>query len=185
MKKIFFTLFFFTLIFPSSTFSQTITLPMPTVSINPSPGPTPVNYELPYPGILPGTPLYGFKMLRDRISDLLTSSPLKKSNFYLLQADKRLAATLMLYKNGNEKLAGETLSKGVSYLEKSYNKMVEAKKSGESVSDVYQKVKTSSAKHKEEIEELQKTVKNDEAERFKTEYKRVLEILNKVNSFKP
>lgn len=158
---------------------------MPTVSVAPSPGPTPVNYELPYPGILPGTPLYGFKMLRDRISDLLTSSPLKKSNFYLLQADKRLAASLMLYKNGEKELAGETLSKGVNYLDKSFNKMMEAKKSQESVSDVYLKIKVSSAKQIEEIEKLQKSAEGEEAEKLKSDYQRVEEIQNKVNSFKP
>ncbi len=185
MKKIFLTLFLFALIFPSTVFSQTITIPMPTVSITPSPGPTPINYELPYPGILPGSPLYSLKMLRDKFSEILTSNPLEKSNFYLFQADKRLAAALQLYKNGNTELAGETLSKGINYLEKSFNKMTEAKKTQENVSDVFTKIKASSEKHKEEIERLQKNANGDEAEKLKTEYQKVVEIQNKVNTFDP
>lgn len=185
MKKIIFTAFFVALIFPRFAFSQTITLPMPTVTIAQSPKPSPIDYQLPYPGILPGSPLYGLKLIRDRVSDLLTSSPLKKSNFYLLQADKRLSASLVLYEKGETKLAEETLSRGINYLEKSFSKMEETKKTSENVSDVYLKIKSSLAKHLEEIEKLQKTAKGEEAGKLKEDYQRVLEIQNKVNSFKP
>lgn len=185
MKKLFLIILFVTLFFPAKVFSQTITIPIPTISVTPSPGPTPVNYELPYPGILPGSPLYGLKMLRDRINDLLTSNSLKKSNFYLLQADKRLAATLMLFEKEEDKLAIETLSKGLSYLGKSYNKMLEAKKANEGVSDIYLKIKSSLAKHLEEIDKLQEKAKGEDKELLRKEYQTVLEIQNKVNSFKP
>lgn len=185
MKKIIFLIFFATLFLPRNIFAQNITIPMPTISITPSVGPTPINYELPYPGILPGNPLYSLKLLRDRITDLLTSSSLKKSNFYLLQADKRLAASLILYKEGNTKLAGETLTRGVDYLERSYDKMLEVDKNSEDVLDIHQKLQTSAEKQLEEIEKLIESSKGDEAGKLKADYQRVQEIKNKVNSFNP
>jgi hypothetical protein len=58
MKKFLIAFFLFTLIFKSFASAQTVTIPMPTMSPVPSAGPTPVNYELPYPGILPGHFIY-------------------------------------------------------------------------------------------------------------------------------
>src|SRR3989344_6985739 len=49
-------------------------------------------YTLPYPGILPDNLLYPIKVFRDRIVSFLISDPLKKAEFNLLQADKRLQA---------------------------------------------------------------------------------------------
>jgi hypothetical protein len=181
MKKIIFLIFFAALILPRSSFAQTVAIPMPSISVTPSVAPSPINYELPYPGILPGSPLYSFKLLRDRITDIFTSNPLKKSNFYLLQADKRLAASLLLYKEGNTKLAGETLTRGVNYLEKSYDKMLEVKKINEDVSDIHLKLQNSSEKQLQEIEKLMETVKGEEAEKLKENYQRVQEVKNKVN----
>ena len=56
--------------------------------------PSPINYPLAYPGILPDNPLYPLKMLRDRIVFFLINDPFKKAEFNLLQADKRLGAGL-------------------------------------------------------------------------------------------
>lgn len=60
--------------------------PLPTVT--PTPGP--VEYVLPYPGILPTHPMYFFKTLRDKIIEMLIADPLSKGEFYILQADKKL-----------------------------------------------------------------------------------------------
>lgn len=185
MKKIIFTIIFVALFLPRNTLAQEITIPMPTISITPSVYPSPINYELPYPGILPGSPLYSFKLLRDKITDIFTSSPLKKANFYLLQADKRLAAALALYEEGDKKLAGETLSGGVNYLEKSYNKMLEVDKNNEDVSDIHLKLRNSSEKQFEEIETLMMSAKGEEAGKLKEDYQKVREIKNKVNVFDP
>lgn len=66
--------------------------PLPTVT--PTPGP--VEYVLPYPGILPTHPMYFFKTLRDRIIEMLIADPLSKGEFYILQADKKLNMGLSL-----------------------------------------------------------------------------------------
>lgn len=127
-------------------------IPMPTTSLTPSPVPEAVQYQLPYPGILPGSPLYSIKMIRDRIMEILISDPVKKANFYLLQADKRTASALMLYEKNDDKMAETTLTKAQKYLEKSLIKAQEAKNSGKDVGDIFARIKDSSAKQKQELE---------------------------------
>ncbi len=134
------------------TTKPTESIPMPTTSLTPSPVPEAVEYQLPYPGILPGSPLYSIKMIRDRIIETLTSDPVKKANFYLLQADKRTASALMPYKKNDDKMAETTLTKAQKYLEKSLIKAQEAKNSGKDVGDIFARIKDSSAKQKQEIE---------------------------------
>ena len=98
------SLIFFLIIVASPVYAQTESIPIPTGSITPSPTPVMIDYQLPYPGILPGSPLYSIKMLRDRIMEFFISDHVKKSNFYLLQADKRVASALMLFEKGDQNL---------------------------------------------------------------------------------
>jgi hypothetical protein len=55
-----------------------------------------VEYLLPYPGILPTHPLYFLKNIRDQIVEMLISDPVKKADFYIIQADKKLSMALAL-----------------------------------------------------------------------------------------
>jgi hypothetical protein len=55
-----------------------------------------VEYVLPYPGILPTHPLYFLKMMRDQIVEVLISDPVKRADFYITQADKKLSMALAL-----------------------------------------------------------------------------------------
>lgn len=167
MKKFIITLIFFIFIVSSPVYAQvslapTESLPIPTTSVTPAPSPTSVDYQLPYPGILPGSPLYSLKMVRDRIMDIFISDPLKKANFYLLQADKRVASALLLYQKGDEKMAATTLSKSQKYLEKSLEKAKQAKNSGKDEGDIFSRIKNSAAKQKQEIEILSKKSKEKE-----------------------
>lgn len=145
------------------TTKPTESIPMPTTSLTPSPVPEAVQYQLPYPGILPGSPLYSVKMIRDRIMEILISDPVKKSNFYLLQADKRTASALMLYEKNEDKTAETTLTKAQKYLEKSLVKAQEAKNSGKDVGDIFARIKDSSSKQKQEIEILSSKSKERKA----------------------
>ncbi len=43
-------------------------------------------YALPYPGILPDNVLYNLKVFRDKVFEFLIIDPVKKADFYLLQA---------------------------------------------------------------------------------------------------
>lgn len=169
----------------SKAYAQEEFIALPTISVKPSIAPTPINYELPFPGILPGTPLYSVKVFRDKLSELMTSTPFKKSEFYLLQADKKLAASLILFKNGDDDLAIETLESNINYLEMSYEKMIEADKMQESVLDIHAKIKASNLKQLEEIENLMEPENKEKLEKLQESYNKAKELRNKVNAFSP
>ena len=190
MKKILLTVIFFIVIISSPVYAQYETTPtqsisIPTQSLTPSPTPAMIDYQLPYPGILPGSPLYTLKMLRDKAMELLISDPLKKSNFYLLQADKRLGSALMLYERGNETLAETTLSKGQKYLEKSLDKAVEAKKSQHDAGDIFARIKTSATKEKQEIGLLVKKSKGTMQQQLKGDYIKAENLEKRADQLKP
>lgn len=83
----------FTFLFVA-TVSQATAAPLvsPSSLLVPSPSvtPEPIQYVLPYPGLLPTHPLYFIKNIRDKIIELLVTDPISKSEFYILQADKKL-----------------------------------------------------------------------------------------------
>jgi hypothetical protein len=113
-----------------------------------------VNYELPYPGLLPDSPIYFLRAIRDKIVGLLISDPLKKTEFNLLQSDKRLNAGIYLFNKGNISLSYSTISKAENYFEQALDKMGEAKKQGKSTDDIKGKLKESSKKHEQELRSL-------------------------------
>lgn len=122
-----------------------------------------VEYELPYPGILPDNPLYFLKAARDRIVGFLISDPLKKAEFNLLQGDKRLNSAVFLFKKGKEKysLALSTASKGENYFEEAIEKAREAKKQGMDTNDILRRLSDSAYKHQEVIKSFEKTAGQD------------------------
>lgn len=182
MKKLFFAIIFF-LVFTSSVNAQTRDL---TVSITPTPTliSAPIIYELPYPGILPGSPLYNLKAIRDRIIEFLISDPLKKADFYLLQSDKRLSASIVLFEKGEYTLSESTLSKGQNYFEKSLEKAIEAKKIKGNVNDFYEKIKKSNVKQKQEIKKLLKRAKGEVAAKLDGDLKRSQNFEKRVEEIK-
>ncbi len=118
-----------------------------------------VVYNLPYPGLLPDSPLYITKIIRDRITDFLTRDNLKKAELYLLYSDKRAAMSLFLARKGKNQLAIDTFTKGEKYFLKIPNLLTSAKKQGnQAPSNFIQILKLSNAKHKELIEELIKVL---------------------------
>lgn len=143
----------------------------------PSPEPE-VNYELPYPGLLPDSPLYFLRVIRDRIVGLLISDPLKKSEFNLLQADKRLNAGIYLINSAgkNDKkiaLAFSTISKAENYFEEAINKIKEAKNQGKDVVGMEGRLTQSLKKHKQELKVLMEEVGANFKSSFESELKRI------------
>lgn len=143
-----------------------------------------VEYALPYPGILPGNPLYALKMLRDRFVGFLISDSLKKAEFNLLQADKRLAAALyLMQKPGTVLLAEETISKGENYFEEALNKAREAKRQGMDTKDIQRRLVSAAKKHLQTVRDLEKKLKGQEKEKFIQLEKRIQKIQIDVNRF--
>lgn len=122
-----------------------------------SPTPTPIDYQMPYPGILPDSPLYKFKTLRDRIVSFLISDPIKKGEFNLLTSDKRIGAAQMLY-NGHVKdtqLISDTVSKGENYFSEALTQVHFAKKQGANTNDLLHRMFLSNKKHLEIIDAME------------------------------
>ena len=61
-----------------------------------------VDYELPYPGLLPDNPLYPIKVFRDKVVSFFITDAQKQATFDLLQADKRVAAGEYLLQEKDE-----------------------------------------------------------------------------------
>jgi len=152
MKKkvltLFFYFFLFLLIPPTFYFLQS-----QQVNLNQDK----IEYNLPYPGILPDHPLFFFKKVRDKILELTTRDNLKKAELYLLFSDKRIAMAMVLLKNGKDKYALTAFKQGEDYFLKIPKLLEMSKKQGVSASsDFIQRLKLSNAKHKEVGETLLK-----------------------------
>lgn len=172
MKKILLLAVFLSLLLiPFQVFAQ--------VESSPS-AQTLVDYTLPYPGLLPDSPIYFLKTARDRIISFLISDPLKKAEFNLLQADKRLAAGVYLANKNKYGLANTTISKGENYFESAIAKAEEAKKLGFVVSSLAANLQNSARKHQEVIKELEEKTKGELRAKFGQEAKRAAEFEKKA-----
>lgn len=105
-----------------------------------------VDYSLPYQGkILPDNPFWYIKVVRDKLWYALTFNVDKKAELNLLFADKRLSASMELFKNNKPDLGTSTLSKSGKYMEK-------AEKLTNNNKDLLNKIALSSLKHRYMIE---------------------------------
>lgn len=113
------------------------------------------DYLLPYPGILPDHPLYFLKALRDRILEGLIVDPLRKAEFYILQADKRLNMGLFFNNQGKNTQMEEVISKGEKYMEKAVSGLVALKTTGVQIpASVVDRLEKSLVKHTQILEGL-------------------------------
>lgn len=159
-------------LFPVPAFGQTA-----TEAATPTPK---VDYQLPYPGLLPGNPFYVLKTIRDRIISLLIADPLKKAEFNLLQADKRLSTAIALVKEKKEALAESTISKGENYFEEGVVQLSEARKQGINTDDLTRRYKLAAAKHIEVLQSLEKSVKKEHQPLFTALLRRMEMLLSKL-----
>lgn len=112
-------------------------------------------YMLPYPGILPDHPLYIFKRLRDWILDRLIVDPLRKVEFYVLQADKRLNMGVVLIDKKKDVLGEEVISKGEKYFNNAIYTLLARKNEGKEVPTyLVEKLERSLEKHTEVLTAL-------------------------------
>lgn len=125
------------------------------ITPTPMPAPTPVEYALPYPGMLPDHPLYFLKNLRDRIIELLITDPINKAEFYLLQADKKLNMSIILTDMGKTSAAQDTLAQSFASRAKAVALIQSLAHSGKNVPPfVLEKLSLSILKHKEVLMKL-------------------------------
>lgn len=153
----------FLLVVPVVRAQEPETSPVPTESVAQVSSAGTMEYQLPYPGLLPDNPLYPLKTFRDRIISFLISDPAKKAEFDLLQADKRLQAGLYLFnkRQGKDQLAASTISKGANYLEQSISEVKEARKQGLVVQELIKRIRLSSVKHQEVVKSIREKAPTD------------------------
>jgi len=141
MKKFVLFSILASLLFPTLIFAASAT-----------PASEPVRYELPYPGMLPDNPLYFLKQARDWILDKLIVDPVKKTEFYILQGDKRLAMGIQLAEAGNGILSEQIISKGEKYMNNAVQSLFALKTQGKDVpAYITDHVAQALAKHEEVI----------------------------------
>jgi hypothetical protein len=154
--------------------------------LNISPTPKPVEYTLPYPGLLPDHPLYFLRAVRDAMQNLLASNPLKKAEFFLLQADKGVSASSMLsQKKETAELAGATALESQQYFEKALDSVVAARKQGLDNSEITKKLVLANEKHQEVLTQMKEGVTDEYVEAFTKAEEKAQINEKKVKSFLP
>lgn len=115
-----------------------------------------IEYTFPYPGLLPDSPLYVFKTVRDRLVSILIKDTLKKASFDLLQADKRVYSSVLLAKKSqvNASLIVSTFSKGDNYFEEAVHNLAKAKREKRDVTLLQGQMQTAAKKYKEVLEDI-------------------------------
>lgn len=120
-----------------------------------------VEYDLPYPGLLPDNPLYYLKAIRDNVLKFFISDPLKKTEFDLLAANKRLVSAQFLIQKGRVSLSITTLSKSGNYFDDAISNIQKAKKQGENTDSLLTELFKAAQKHQEVIRSMEKNQKGD------------------------
>lgn len=141
-----------------------------------------INYELPYPGILPDSPLYFLRIIRDKTVGFLISDPKKKAEFNLLQADKRLNAGIHLFNKGKIPLADTTISKAENYFEEALQKTKKAYKEGMEITEIRNKLIDSSKKHQQVLMSLEKRSPKSFKKAFNFQLQRVVAFEKEVEA---
>lgn len=179
--KIFISIILIFIFFPQAVFAATMSLK--EIPLSPTPKPA-IGYELAYPGLLPDSPLYFLKVIRDKIVSLLTSDPLKKAEFDLLTSDKRLNSAVYLFKKGASKytLAEQTISKGENYFEDAVKQVELAKTQGLPVLNTLSNLYLASQKHEEVIKFLINQTSGEIKDRLAIDEKRMQNLQQKVNA---
>lgn len=110
-----------------------------------------VDYQLPYPGLLPDNPLYFLKAFRDNLTAFFLSKPLDKAQFDLLQSDKDIQASYLLVTQqaGKEELADTMFTQGQEHFAQAIAQATSAKKQGYSITDLSKKLDLSNKKHEQ------------------------------------
>lgn len=130
-----------------------------------------IEYELAHPGILPDHFLWPLKAARDQVWLFLTMDSLKRGEFLLLLADKRVSAAKNLMKEEKSGLAVSSSIKAERYLEQAVAQERVARKNGQDTSRFLDKLVPATLKHREVLEELYIMAPEDARPR-------VVEILN-------
>ena len=136
-------------------------VPTPTVAlIQPVVTNVTVEYVLPYAGILPTHPLYFLKMMRDQIVEALISDPVKRADFYITQADKKLSMALALSDAKKSKEMLRAIDDALTLRQKSIKQLEELRGANQEIPGyISDQLTRSLSKHLEVITQLKQDKK--------------------------
>lgn len=145
---------------------------------------TQINYELPYPGMLPDNPLYFLKAIRDQLTAFFLSKPLDKAQFDLLQSDKNVEASYLLVTQevGKTSLSSQTFSQGEEDFSEAIDQTAAAKKQGYSISDISKKLDLSNQRHLQVLKEIEQQVGKKNTQPFESELSTMEAFAKKINT---
>ncbi len=114
-----------------------------------------IDYDLPYPGILPDNLLYPIKIVRDNFWLGFTRSAMKKAEILLLFSDKKTSMAMALSKKAKWDKGSEMMMESEKDFKKMVTTLTLAKNQGTTPEDAFvQKIRLSNEKHREVIEDL-------------------------------
>lgn len=142
----------------------------------PSPTPKTIEYFMAYPGILPDNPLYLFKAARDRLVGILISDAYKRTDFYILNSDKRLSAALSLFAKNKPELAITTLSKSNNYMHMAISELALVKEEKKDHNALREKARTSIDKHLELLNQYRQHMDKKYLQKFDFELTRLQDL---------
>ena len=128
-------------------------------------------YVLPYPGLLPDSPLYVFKVIRDQVVTWAIRDTEKKAFYLLLLSDKRLAAGEVLANNGKTVLGATTVAKSQDYFKQAVDLAEKLPK--EKRENLVIKLVVAGAKHKQVLTGLISKISIDDGSKLQD---RVMEL---------
>jgi len=121
-----------------------------------------IDYHLAFPGkVMPDSPLWPLKALRDRVWLWITTNPSRKAEIKLLFADKRVAMSKSLFEKEKPEIGFSTLTKAEKYLEEAGQQEVENRKKGIDTSEFLVRISKASLKHAQVIDEILKIAPED------------------------
>lgn len=142
-----------------------------------------VNYELPYPGMLPDHPLYILKVIRDGVVKLLINDPVKLARFSLLASEKRMYASKMLAEKGNDHLAVITIAKSNNYIDDAFKAIDTVAKQNPKNADINPflfQLRAALLKHKEVSRDIRPLLDESVLDGFTVEQKKIDGYLQRI-----
>lgn len=147
--------------------------------------PTPVHYDLSYPGLLPDHPFYFLKNARDTMVGFFIGQPLDKAAFALKQADKHVAAGTVVLKQKNDiQMAKESFAVSQKDIEVAIEQTLSAQKQGMPVEEMIGKLKNECKKHQMIIEDVYYSVSVEEKKLLDDERKKAEKLVKQVSALK-
>lgn len=140
-----------------------------------------IDYQLPYPGLLPDNPLYFIKQIRDSFMLFMAHDEAQKLEVYLQISDKNLSAGVELAKKGRHKLSVAMVEEAENRFDSIVEKL---KKEKTPHPEFVATLKKANLKHRETIENLMKDMPQGQVERMQTIREKNMQIGKKLEGIK-